>query len=129
MICNRKASVGLWRAVLERRLRKCELIGVRASQHTPHTSWSVAREMQIRGNPVGELNTRDTEHYSGYAIAEYDITDQLELSAEGRYSHEKFTYLFGRSISAPVSGTTLLRLLMRAACSTPPRPPTSSHRA
>ncbi len=70
--------------------------------------WSVAREMQIRGNPVGELNTRDTEHYSGYAIAEYDITDQLELSAEGRYSHEKFTYLFGRSISAPVSGTTLL---------------------
>lgn len=70
--------------------------------------WSVAREIQMRGKPVGDLNSRNTKHYSGYAIAEYDITDQLEISAEGRYSHEKFNYLFGRSILANVSGTTLL---------------------
>jgi outer membrane receptor protein involved in Fe transport len=78
----------------------------RITRLTP--GWSVGREIQMRGNPIGELNTRNTEHYSGYGIAEFDITDQLEISAEGRYSHEKFNYLFGRSISAPISGTTLL---------------------
>jgi len=70
--------------------------------------WSAAREIQLRGNPVGELNARNTKHTSGYAIAEFDVTEDLEISAEGRYSHEKFDYLFGRSVLALVSGTTLL---------------------
>jgi outer membrane receptor protein involved in Fe transport len=42
---------------------------------------------------------RTTEHYSAYALAEYDLTDQLTVSAEGRYGKEKYDYLFARSIA------------------------------
>ncbi len=68
--------------------------------------WSAAREVQLRGNPPGDLNSRDTKHYSGYAMAEFDITDQLEISAEGRYSEEKFKYVFGRAVAAPLAAGT-----------------------
>jgi outer membrane receptor protein involved in Fe transport len=67
--------------------------------------WSAARELQQRGRPPYEPNERNTKHYSGYAMAEFDITQQLELSAEARYSHEKFDYLFGRTLLLPLSAT------------------------
>ena len=65
--------------------------------------WSAARELQLRGPIGGDLNSRNTTHTSGYAFAEYDITDQLELSAEARYSHEKFDYIFGRALNLGIT--------------------------
>jgi iron complex outermembrane recepter protein len=71
--------------------------------------WSAAREIQLRGNPPGDLNSRNTKHLSAYAMAEFDITDQIEASAEVRYSDEKFKYVFGRSIAANLApGTNAL---------------------
>ena len=35
---------------------------------------------------------RDTEHWSVYGHVEYDISEQLSLTAEARYSNENFTY-------------------------------------
>ncbi len=65
--------------------------------------WSAGREIQVRGTLAGDLNTRNTTHTSAYVIAEYDLTDQFNLSAEARYGREKFSYLFGRPISPNVS--------------------------
>ncbi|MBM3513981.1 MAG: TonB-dependent receptor, partial [Alphaproteobacteria bacterium] len=71
-------------------------------------NWSAARELQIRGALPGDLSVRDTRHTSGYAMAEYDLTDQLELSAEARYSHESFDYVFGRALNLPVSAAGVI---------------------
>ena len=71
--------------------------------------WSAARELQIRGRLAGDLNSRNTRHTSGYLIGEFNFTKQLELSAEARYSHEKFTYLFGRALSLPVTAAGAAR--------------------
>lgn len=67
--------------------------------------WSADRELQVRGRPPYEPNERNTRHYSGYAMAEFDITDQFEIAAEARYSHEKFDYLFGRTLTLPLTPT------------------------
>ena len=69
------------------------------------TGWSAGREIQLRGPLAGDLNTRNTTHTSAYVVGEYDFTDQFEISAEARYGREKFSYLFGRSISPNVSPT------------------------
>jgi outer membrane receptor protein involved in Fe transport len=53
----------------------------------PAGSWSAARELQLRGPIPGDLNVRNTKHWSGYAIAEFDITDQLELRLCVRTRH------------------------------------------
>lgn len=37
---------------------------------------------------------RRTDHISGYALAEYDLTPRLTLSGEARYAHEKYDYVF-----------------------------------
>ncbi len=70
--------------------------------------WSAGRELQVRGPLPGDLSARDTKHTSGYAMAEFDVSDQLELSAEARYSHEKFDYIFGRALNLPVSATGVI---------------------
>ncbi len=41
---------------------------------------------------------RTTEHYSGYALAEFDILPKLTVSAEGRYAKESYNYLFGQAV-------------------------------
>lgn len=50
------------------------------------------------GRAPGQGQGRKTKHYSGYALAEFDITDQVTISAEGRYAKESYDYLFARSI-------------------------------
>lgn len=67
--------------------------------------WSAAAEIVARGTIPGDLNYRNTRHTSGYLIAEYDITPQLQASGEIRYGKEKFDYLFGRAVSPNVSAT------------------------
>ena len=67
--------------------------------------WSAAAELVARGALPGDRNYRNTEHTSGYLILEYDLTDKLEISAEGRYGREKFDYLFGRAYNPAVSAT------------------------
>ncbi len=67
--------------------------------------WSAAAELVARGALPGDRNFRNTEHTSGYLILEYDITDKLDISAEGRYGREKFDYLFGRAYNPAVSPT------------------------
>ncbi len=62
-------------------------------------NWSAARELQLRGQPPGDLNVRNTKHTSAYAMADFDITDQIAISGEARYAHEKFNYVFGRAIN------------------------------
>jgi len=67
--------------------------------------WSAASEIAARGPLTGDLNYRNTEHTSGYLIAEIDLGEKFEISAEGRYGREKFDYLFGRAINPGVSPT------------------------
>jgi len=69
------------------------------------TGWSAAAEIAARGTIPGDLNYRNTRHTSGYVMLEYDITSQIEASAEVRYGKEKFSYLFGRAVTAGVSAT------------------------
>ncbi|MDX2143031.1 MAG: TonB-dependent receptor [Rhodospirillaceae bacterium] len=88
-------------------------------------NWSAARELQVRGPIPGDLNVRNTKHWSGYAMAEFDITEQLEISAEGRYSDESFDYVFGRAIALSIVPATGA-LIPFAYPATPPFTPTSS---
>jgi outer membrane receptor protein involved in Fe transport len=67
--------------------------------------WSAARELQIRGPLPGQLNSRNTTHYSGYVIGEYDFSPKFNISAEARYSDESFDYLFGRALNLSVTAT------------------------
>ncbi len=62
-------------------------------------NWSAARELQIRGQPAGDLNFRNTRHKSVYGSADYRFNDQWDLAAEVRYNRESFQYLFGRAIA------------------------------
>jgi len=66
-------------------------------------NWSAGRELELRGPLPGELNARDTTHYSVYAIAEYDFSPKWEVSAEARYNDEKFSYVFGRFLNLGVT--------------------------
>ncbi len=43
--------------------------------------------------PNRSVNSRDVEHWSAYAIAEWEFTDQLKATFEGRYVDEKLTRL------------------------------------
>jgi iron complex outermembrane receptor protein len=38
--------------------------------------------------------SRTTDHISGYAVAEYDLTPKLTASVEARYAHENYNYVF-----------------------------------
>jgi hypothetical protein len=68
--------------------------------------WSAAAEVAARGKLAGDPNYRNTEHKSAYVTFAYDLTDQLEVSAEARYSEEQFDYLFGRALSLGVNAAT-----------------------
>ncbi len=48
----------------------------------------------VQGNLPYTHGSRTTDHVSGYAVADYDITPQLTLSAEARYAHESYNYVF-----------------------------------
>ena len=69
-------------------------------------TWSAAAEVAARGKLAGDPNYRNTEHKSAYVTLAYDLTDQLEVSAEARYSEEQFDYLFGRALSLGVNAAT-----------------------
>jgi outer membrane receptor protein involved in Fe transport len=69
----------------------------------PAAGWSAARELQIRGQIPGDLNYRNTDHWSVYGIAEFDFNDQWSIAAEARYSEEDFEYLFGRAITLSIT--------------------------
>ncbi|MFM8517901.1 MAG: TonB-dependent receptor domain-containing protein [Nevskiaceae bacterium] len=69
-------------------------------------TWSAAAEVAARGKLAGDLNFRNTEHKSAYVTLAYDVTEQLEVSAEARYSEEQFDYLFGRALSLGVNAAT-----------------------
>jgi len=92
----------------------------------PAGGWSAARELQVRGPIPGDLNVRDTKHYSAYAMAAYDITDQLEISAEARYSDEKFDYVFGRPIGLNINAATGALIPFAYPATQPFRPSSSS---
>ena len=57
-------------------------------------------------SPVASQTARTTDHYSLYGIAEYDITSQLELSAEVRVAQERLSYLFGQNVSVASTSPT-----------------------
>lgn len=42
---------------------------------------------------------RTTQHVSGYGLAEFDLTPQLTISAEARYAHESYDYVFNPFLS------------------------------
>lgn len=54
--------------------------------------------------------SRRTEHLSAYAWAEYDVTDQLAISVEGRYSNEDIVYrttdTVNISLGIPIPGSS-----------------------
>ncbi len=85
------------------------------------STWSAAAEVAARGKLAGDLNYRNTVHKSAYLSLAYDLTNQLEVSAEARYSKETFDYLFGRALSLPVNATTgaLLPALLPGVTFTP----------
>jgi len=43
--------------------------------------------------------SRTTDHLSGYALAEYDLTPKLTVSVEARYAHESYNYVFSPYLS------------------------------
>ncbi len=69
---------------------------------------------------------RNTEHWSGYAYLEFDISDDLTLTAEARYSDENFTYdvdgnvnrAFGVFFSGPVPYSPAIELPLAQASDT-----------
>lgn len=61
-------------------------------------------------SPLAPEMGRETKHWSGYAIVEYDITDQLEVSLEGRYAQEKLNYRFAPSVALSSASPTLGRV-------------------
>jgi iron complex outermembrane receptor protein len=48
----------------------------------------------VQDNLPFTYGSRKTSHVSGYALAEYDFTSQLTISAEARYAHEGYQYIF-----------------------------------
>lgn len=60
---------------------------------------------RLGGRAPAQPQGRTTEHYSGYALAEVDVSDQFVISAEGRYAKESYDYLFARNVAL---GSTLV---------------------
>lgn len=62
---------------------------------------SVSLNTTLQGGraTVGANVGRDTEHWSGYGIAEFDIVPTVTIAAEGRYATEKLSYAFGPSVA------------------------------
>lgn len=92
-----------WREDYESWNRSAFVSGFFRSPPSAPAGWSAARELQLRGDLPADRNFRNTRHRSLYAITAFDLTDKLELSAEARYSKEKFAYLFGRALSFPIT--------------------------
>jgi len=69
---------------------------------------STSLDVTLQGgrSTVSADQGRITNHVSGYALAEYDLTPKLTISAEGRIAQEKLDYDFGPSVSIR-SGTNL----------------------
>ena len=63
-----------------------------------NASVSLNTTLQGGRSTVGATVGRDTEHWSGYGIAEFDIVPTVTVAAEGRYASEKLTYLFGPTV-------------------------------
>jgi iron complex outermembrane receptor protein len=64
--------------------------------------------VQMGGHsPIASQNGRTTYHYSGYAMAEFDITHQLSIEAEVRAADERLNYRFGQNVSIGSTSSTL----------------------
>jgi outer membrane receptor protein involved in Fe transport len=61
------------------------------------SAWLAVAQRGGASNLAGKQG-RTTEHYSGYAMAEYDLLPKLTVSAEGRYAKESYNYLFGQAV-------------------------------
>jgi outer membrane receptor protein involved in Fe transport len=61
----------------------------------------------LANNPVfvSRDDGRKTTHWSGYALAELDVTDKLIIGVEARYAHESYLYDFTTSQLANAAGT------------------------
>ena len=68
--------------------------------------FSAARAYQIAGLPPAARNARFTNHYSGYGILAYDVTEQLEASVEARYAHEKVDSILGPALNLGLTAGT-----------------------
>ena len=67
---------------------------------------SAALNTQLTGNPVAAGKVaRDTEHWSIYGLVEADLSDQLTVTAEGRYSEESYDYKLAPFLGAYAPGT------------------------
>lgn len=71
---------------------------------------SVSLNTALQGGraTVGARVGRDTRHWSGYGIAEFDIVPTVTIAAEGRYATEKLDYAFGPTVglrsTSPAAG-------------------------
>ena len=67
---------------------------------------SAALNTRLANPTVAQPVFRNTEHWSVYGILEYDITEQLALSVEARYSDESFDYQWfsGGTVAVSVFG-------------------------
>ena len=67
---------------------------------TPPTPVNIYFDVKLLGGrgPAQDQG-RVTHHYSAYATAEFDITDKLTLSVEGREARETYDYLFAKSVA------------------------------
>jgi outer membrane receptor protein involved in Fe transport len=92
-----------WKEDYDSLNRSAFVNGFNRSPPSAPLGWSAARELQLRGTLPGDLNYRNTTHKSAYLVAEVDVTDKLELSAEARYAKENFDYLFGRALAFPIT--------------------------
>jgi outer membrane receptor protein involved in Fe transport len=61
--------------------------------------FSAARAYQMLGQAPYARNARNTNHTSGYASLDFDVTDQIQASAEARYAHEKVDSVLGPALN------------------------------
>ncbi len=89
-----------WWENVQQKLGSISNAGFNAPDVTPPTAVNIYYDVKLLGGrgPAQDQG-RVTHHYSAYATAEFDITDKLTISVEGREARETYDYLFAKSIA------------------------------
>jgi iron complex outermembrane receptor protein len=87
-----------WWENAQQKLGSISNAGFNAPGVTPATAVNIYYDVKLLGGRgLAQDQGRVTHHYSAYATAEFDLTDKLTLSVEGREARETYDYLFARS--------------------------------
>jgi iron complex outermembrane receptor protein len=89
-----------WWENVQQKLGSISNAGFNVPGVTPATAVNIYYDVKLLGGRgPAQDQRRITHHYSAYATAEFDITDKLTLSVEGREARENYDYLFAKSVA------------------------------